>query len=217
MRSFARYGVRADQIATEAFKEYKKAEEAFKNAEETNRKYPKKTGVAVDDDYIIKSARANADLLEKKAEYEKARTKLQSKSGELVAVRKELENELAEYYSIEPDLVDNNILELLKSGILNAKEYFKLACDCIDKGNFTMARIVSKYAEEEGKAAADKYGTENENVQLLREVGLMGENFNGKNVMDNFDVVLTAFNRITSNPALIENWEELTHNAISRM
>jgi len=216
MRSFARYGVRADQIATEAFKEYKKAEAAFKNAEEISRKYPKKTGV-VDDDYIVKSARANADLLEKKAEYEKARTKLQSKSGELVAVRNELENELAEYFSIEPELVDNNIMLLLKSGILTAKEYFKLACDCIDKGNFTMARIISKYAEDEAGAAADKYGIENDNYKLLREVGLMGENFNGKNIMDNFDVVLTAFNRTASNPAMIENWEDMTHNAISRM
>ena len=59
MSKFNSYARKVNDIATAAFEEYRKTEQAYKKAEEQARKYPQRMGM-VDAQYAAKSARAQA-------------------------------------------------------------------------------------------------------------------------------------------------------------
>lgn len=68
-------------------------------------------------------------------------------------IKKELEEAVKEDGTASPDAVDNNGLEILKSGILSADEY----ADFAEKydSNPTMLRFVAKYAREAADTMKD--------------------------------------------------------------
>ena len=116
----------------------------------------------VDAQYAAKSARAQADFLEAKEAYRKAKGVLESHKSEIAALRKELVAELDDHYAADPAALDSNTLELLKSGVLKANEYAKLMDKAQAAGNHTMARMIGKYAADAAEEGGNKYGQNSE-------------------------------------------------------
>lgn len=214
MSNFNSYARKLDAIAKTAFEEYKKAEATYKKAEAKAKEYPPRNGY-IDADYAAKQARAQADFLEAKAAFENTRRNFGKAQAPAI---KELRNELAEAvqttYSIDPAQLDNNTLELLKSGIMTASEYAKLMSDAQAAGNPTMVRMIAKYAEDAAAKVGEKYGQSDEQAKALRNVAYQSKAYTGSAYLETFDSMADAFNRCAHNAAMIDHWNELTGETI---
>ena len=78
------------------------------------------------------------------------------------AIRRDLESDVRASSTVDPDAIDANALELLKSGILTADDIFSM----VNKydSNLTMLRLISKTAKE---LADDKQHTDAKTRGLL--------------------------------------------------
>ena len=216
MGKFNSYGKKVNEIATAAFEEYRKAEAAYKKAEEQARQYPQRGGM-VNAEYAAKSARAQADFLEAKEAFKKAKETFSGHNREIAALRKELAAELDAHYSADPAALDGNTLELLKSGVLKTSEYKRLLDKATGDGNYTMARMIAKYA---GDAAADmgkRYGDNSAEAREMRAISYTAQQNNGGDTLAAFDVMADVYSRATNNPGMIDHWAELTTDAAERM
>ena len=215
MSKFNSYARKVNDIATAAFEEYRKTEQAYKKAEEQARKYPQRMGV--DAQYAAKSARAQADFLEAKEAYRKAKGVLESHKSEIAALRKELVAELDDHYAADPAALDSATLELLKSGVLKANEYAKLMDKAQSDGNYTMARMIAKYAGDAAAERGNKYGQNDEQARVLRGISYTANQNNGNETLQAFDLMGDVYNRAVNNPGMIDHWGELTSNALENM
>lgn len=213
MSRFNSYARKADEIAKTAFEEYRKTEAAYRKAEETAKQYPPRHGV-VDAQYAAKSARAQADFLEAKEAYRKAKSVFAEHETEFKAIRSELAAEIESAYSVDPAQLDNNTLELLKSGILTGSEYAKLLNAAQAAGNPTMVRLIGKYAQDAADAAAAKYGQSDRAAAELRAIAYQSKTNTGSAHLDAFDYMADVFHRCTNNPGMIDHWDELTAQAV---
>lgn len=216
MSKFNSYARKVNDIATAAFEEYRKTEQAYKKAEEQARQYPQRHGM-VDAQYAAKSARAQADFLEAKEAYRKAKGVLESHKSEIAALRKELIAELDDHYAADPAALDSSTLELLKSGVLKANEYAKLMDKAQSDGNYTMARMIAKYAGDAAAEVAKKYGQNDEQARVLRGISYTANQNNGNETLQAFDLMGDVYNRAVNNPGMIDHWGELTSNALENM
>ena len=213
MSKFNSYARKVNDIATAAFEEYRKTEQAYKKAEEQARQYPQRHGM-VDAQYAAKSARAQADFLEAKEAYRKAKSVLESHKSEIAALRKELVAELDDHYAADPAALDGNTLELLKSGVLKANEYGKLMEKAQSDGNYTMVRMIAKYA---GDAAAERgkhYGDNDQTARELRAISYTANQNNGNETLQAFDLMSEVYTRSANNPAMIDHWAEFTADTV---
>ena len=216
MSKFNSYAKKLDEQARAAFKAYRDAEAAYKKAEQKAREYPQRHGM-VDAQYAAKSARAQADFLEAKEAYRKAKGVLESHKSEIAALRKELVAELDDHYAADPAALDSNTLELLKSGVLKANEYAKLMDKAQSDGNYTMARMIAKYAGDAAAERGNKYGQNDEQARVLRGISYTANQNNGNETLQAFDLMGDVYNRAVNNPGMIDHWGELTSNALENM
>ena len=210
MSRFNDYAKKLDEQAKAAFKAYRDAEAAYKRAEAKAKEYPQRNGF-VNADYAAKSARAQADFLEAKEAYRKAKSVFAEHETEFKAIRSELAAEIESAYSVDPAQLDNNTLELLKSGILTGSEYAKLLNAAQAAGNPTMVRLIGKYAQD---AAAAKYGQSDRAAAELRAIAYQSKTNTGSAHLDAFDYMADVFHRCTNNPGMIDHWDELTAQAV---
>ena len=216
MSKFNSYARKVDEIAKAAFEDYRKAEQAYKKAEEQTRQYPQRYGI-VDAQYTAKSARAQADFLEAKEAMKAVKTALEGHKSEIAALRKELVSELDDHYAADPAALDSATLELLKSGVLKANEYGKLMDKAQSDGNYTMARMIAKYAGDAAEQRGSKYGQNDEQARTLRAISYMAGQNNGSDTLQAFDLLSEVYSRSVNNPAMIDAWGELTANAVENM
>ena len=102
----------------------------------------------------LNTAKARIALVEAQEAFESKRTSIWDNFNQQRAqIKKELEEAVKEDGTASPDAVDNNGLEILKSGILSADEY----ADFAEKydSNPTMLRFVAKYAREAADTMKD--------------------------------------------------------------
>lgn len=213
MSKFNQYARKADQIAKAAFEEYRKAEAAYKKAEEQARQYPQRGGM-VNAEYAAKSARAHADLIDAKEALRRAQTAFTGHNKEFADIRKELVAAVNEEYSANPDMLDASTLELLKSGILKPSEYTRLMNKAQAENNYTMARMISKYAGDAAAERGNKYGQNDEQARTLRAISYTANRMNGNEYIQNFDYMAEAYKRTANNPAMIDSWGELTSRTV---
>ena len=140
MSKFNSYARRLNEAAKNAFEKYKKAEKVYQAAEDRRRNMPWN---ATAEDKTIAEAR----LIEARNDLKKAQEALSSVAGELKGIRGELAESLGRAFTANPEDIDPNTMELLKSGILTPAEYVKLANGAISSGNNTMLRVIGSYAD----------------------------------------------------------------------
>ncbi len=210
MSKFNHYARKADDVATAAFATISGAEKALKAATEAQNKALRGSNLQ-DPAVAAKLARLKADYLEAEQAVRDARWKLPDKiEAELAAIRKELETALeAEYYA-DPSDIDNDTLTLLQSGILTPAEYERLFTDALEKGNYTMARLVGRAAQEQ----AEKYGYGSPEERLLTVIAHNAKNVGGAAYLSTFDAVTDVIMRCVRNPYMVKSYDRLTSEII---
>lgn len=213
MSKFKQYAQRADEAAREAFKVFQDAQEKLNKAEEKRREYPKRAGL-VSDDYLAKSARAEADYQEAKNNMRAATENMQIVGEQMRGIRRDLAAELEKHYRADPAAIDAETLELLKSGILKPSEYSALYEKAEAAGNHTMQRLIGKYAQDAADAPDAKQRYTAEEASTLRIIGNDSRNVNGAEYLQGFDVIVDVYNRCVRTPSLERKWDMLTNEVI---
>lgn len=213
MSKFKQYAQRADEAAREAFKVFQDAQEKLNKAEEKRREYPKRAGL-VSDDYLAKSARAEADYQEAKNNMRAATENMQIVGEQMRGIRRDLAAELEKHYRADPAAIDAETLELLKAGILKPSEYSALYEKAGEAGNHTMQRLIGKYAQDAADAPDAKQRYTAEEASTLRIIGNDSRNVNGAEYLQGFDVIADVYNRCVRNPGLVRKWDMLTNEVI---
>lgn len=213
MSRFNKYARRLDEEAKKAFEEYRKAEREYHEAEKKVNSYPKGLDGVVPQ-YQAEHARAQADFFEKRDAYKAAHSKFKGGSKVLSDIRSELEEAVNSVYAADPEKMDANTLELIRSGILNADEYTKLLEKAQSTENYTMCRLIGRYAADAAAARADKFGNNDPEARQLRAVAAEGNTSNGSEYLDAFDSLANVFDRCTNNTALIDSWDSIVSEAI---
>ena len=206
MSKFNSYARRLNEAAKNAFEKYKKAEKVYQAAEDRRRNMPWN---ATAEDKTIAEAR----LIEARNDLKKAQEALYSVTSELKGIRGELAEALGRAYTANPEDIDPNTMELLKSGILTPAEYVKLANGAISSGNNTMLRLIGSYAE---KLANDLQGNKDAMTErgTLYSVSSRAKGSTGAAELGTFDNLVNTFERCANNPRMIDNWDELTQGTI---
>ncbi|MBP3514407.1 MAG: hypothetical protein J6J74_08040 [Elusimicrobiaceae bacterium] len=206
MSRFNEYARKADAYAKAVFEEYAEAESKLKAAESKRNAYPRKNGLGYE--YDAKSARYEAEYQEAKAEYEKLRREMRDyKADGFKPIRKELESAIADAFAANPEHLDANTMELLRSGIMSADEYNRLMSKATADNNPTMVRVIAKYAKDRADQADADRNTDA--ARAFRAVAYKGNGVNGNSYLEAFDVMTSCFNRCMNNTALIGHWDEL--------
>ena len=205
MGKFYNYAQRMNEIAHATFSEYREKSDAVKAAESRYNAYPRRNGA--DSSYMAKSARAEADLAEAKAQFEHCRRNLfENKRREIAAIRAELETAVRDTYAADPSKVDMQTMELLRSGIMSADEYSRLIDAATSNGNHTMARMIAQSAAD----MAERTKGDADISRSYRLVSHRGKGLDGGEYLQAFDCLCRTFDRCERNFALSTKWDELT-------
>lgn len=204
MGKFYNYAQRMNEIAHATFAEYREKSDAVKSAESKYRAYPRRSGA--DPSYMAKSARAEADLAEARAQFEHCRRHLfEERQRDVAVIRAELVEALNKEYAADPSKVDMQTLELLRSGIMSADEYGRLIDAAASRGNHTMVRLIAKSAADMAEKVTDA-----DVARSYRLVSHRGKGNDGNEYLRAFDFLADTFNRCERNFALTPKWDELT-------
>ncbi len=206
MSKFNHYARKLDEIVKAAFAKYQSAEAAFKKAE---RDYK---ALRPDIDPVTKAKKMIARE-DAKIALNAAKSELEDKRQEIAVLRRELERAVAESFSADPEMLDSNTVELLKSGILTASEYRRLFDKARQESNPTMARLVAKYAGNSARELKCS-GRADENTALLLGIERDGFSCSGNDYLTAFDSLISVFTKCQRSPAMIGSWGELTENVV---
>lgn len=204
MGKFYNYAQRMNEIAHATFAEYREKSDAVKAAESRYNAYPRRNGA--DSSYMAKSARAEADLAEARAQFEHCRRHLfEEQRRDIAVIRAELVEALNKEYAADPSKVDMQTLELLRSGIMSADEYSRLIDAAASNGNHTMVRLIAKSAADMAEKATDT-----DAARSYRLVSHRGKGNDSNEYLRAFDFLADTFDRCERNFALTPKWDELT-------
>lgn len=205
MSKFSSSAKRMNEIANATFAEYREKSDAVKSAESKYKAYPRRSGA--DPSYMAKSARAEADLAEARAQFEHCRRHLfEERQRDVAVIRAELMEALNKEYAADPSKVDMQTLELLRSGIMSADEYSRLIDAAASNGNHTMVRLIAKSAAD----MAEKTTGDADVSRSYRLVSHRGKGNDGTEYLRAFDFLADTFDRCERNFALSTKWDELT-------
>ena len=169
----------------------------------------------------LRRQRAKAELLEAEHTFKATESRVWAEfDRQKEAIRRDLESDVRASSTVDPDAIDANALELLKSGILTADDVFSL----VDKyaSNITMLRLISKTAKELADDKNTDAKTRGQLYVLCSQIG------NGKNsTMRNFDDLVEISNYCSGRGgggtqrttpahtvAMAGKWEELASTAV---
>lgn len=111
--------------------------------------------------------RAELDYQDAQREFKSAEKRIWGEFNQLRSdLRRELVEVVDEAQTVNPDAVDENGLELLKSGIMTAKDFYTMEKKY--DGNPTMLRLLAKYAQETADNS-DHESTERGGLYMLAE------------------------------------------------
>ena len=169
----------------------------------------------------LRRQRARAQLLEAEHTFKAAESRVWAEfDRQKEAIRRDLESEVRATSTVDPDAIDTNALELLKSGILTADDIFSM----VDKydSNITMLRLISKTAKELADDKNTDTATRGQLYMLCSRIR------NGRNsTMRNFDDLVEISNYCSGRGgggtqrttpahtvAMAGKWEELASTAV---
>lgn len=130
----------------------------------------------------VARARANAEFLAAQEKFKVARNRVRDElNSRRMELREKLQKELEANYITSPDAVDERAIELMRSGIMKANDYFSLMDKYDD--NSTMLRLIAKYAKDAVEDTDDRA-----EKTALREIADICRNGQGS-VLRNWDTL----------------------------
>lgn len=215
-KNYTSYAERINTLAKERYADYKKAVEAFEEAEKNYRGFPSGWTTA---DYQKKKIQAEADYKIAKQELQEAREIYQKTMDEVVEIRNELFTEVSEEWSMKPNDLDRNTVDLLQSGICTPEEI----ADLFNKAEtVTTKRYVAKFASEEvNRLPMSMEQSKAVRAQTLlnhvARAGRLYKDVNNAEPLMRFDAVAEVLRRGIKNPKLMEKWDALTAENLAEM
>lgn len=219
MSKFNDYARRLDTLARENFQKYTNAKEAYEDACDKLDQYPQRFGY-VSEEYERKRLRAIADHADAKAAFDVVKNEYADTVREVEKIRAELVNAIEADYIVDPAQLDNNTLELMKSGVLKPADYERFMNDAIENENHAMVRMIAKYAEEASKALETSgvdQKTYYEGRERLNNVVNACKTDDGREYLEAFDFLADVYKRSVNNPAMIPFWDQLTTHAVENL
>lgn len=222
MSKYNEYAQRLDVAFKTAREEYMEAWNQLQAAQKAERDAQAWRAETYRGENDLRRQRAKAELLEAEHTFKATESRVWAEfDRQKDAIRRDLESEVRATSTVDPDAIDTNALELLKSGILTVDDVFSLVSKYDD--NITMLRLISKTAKE---LADDKKRTDAKTRGLLYT--LCDQIGNGKNsTMRNFDDLVEISNYCSGRgggglhrttpahtAAMAGKWEELSGNAV---
>lgn len=215
-KRYTKYAERINTLAKQRYADYKKAVDAFEEAEKKYRFAPSGWATA---DYQRKKIQTEADYKIAKAELQEAKNVYLKTMDEVVAIRNELFAEVSEDWSMKPNDLDRNTVDLLQSGICTPEEI----ADLFNKAEtVTTKRYVAKFASEEVNRLPKSMEQSKaiKAQKLLNHVAHSGQLYkdvNNSEPMMRFDAVSEVLRRGIKNPKLMEKWDALTEENLAEM
>lgn len=222
MSQYNKYAQRLDTAFKTAREEYMEAWNQLQAAQKANTDAQAWRAETYRGENDLRRQRAKAELLEAEHTFKATESRVWAEfDRQKEAIRRDLESDVRASSTVDPDAIDANALELLKSGILTADDIFSM----VNKydSNLTMLRLISKTAKE---LADDKQHTDTKTRGLLYT--LCNQIGNGKNsTMRNFDDLVEISNYCSGRGgggtqrttpahtvAMAGKWEELASTAV---
>lgn len=222
MSQYNKYAQRLDTAFKTAREEYMEAWNQLQAAQKANTDAQAWRAETYRGENDLRRQRAKAELLEAEHTFKATESRVWAEfDRQKEAIRRDLESDVRASSTVDPDAIDANALELLKSGILTADDIFSM----VNKydSNLTMLRLISKTAKE---LADDKQHTDAKTRGLLYT--LCNQIGNGKNsTMRNFDELVEISNYCSGRGgggtqrttpahtvAMAGKWEELASTAV---
>ena len=222
MSQYNKYAQRLDTAFKTAREEYMEAWNQLQAAQKANTDAQAWRAETYRGENDLRRQRAKAELLEAEHTFKATESRVWAEfDRQKEAIRRDLESDVRASSTVDPDAIDANALELLKSGFLTADDIFSM----VNKydSNLTMLRLISKTAKE---LADDKQHTDAKTRGLLYT--LCNQIGNGKNsTMRNFDDLVEISNYCSGRGgggtqrttpahtvAMAGKWEELASTAV---
>ena len=222
MSQYNKYAQRLDTAFKTAREEYMEAWNQLQAAQKANTDAQAWRAETYRGENDLRRQRAKAELLEAEHTFKATESRVWAEfDRQKEAIRRDLESDVRASSTVDPDAIDANALELLKSGILTADDIISM----VNKydSNLTMLRLISKTAKE---LADDKQHTDAKTRGLLYT--LCNQIGNGKNsTMRNFDDLVEISNYCSGRGgggtqrttpahtvAMAGKWEELASTAV---
>lgn len=213
MSNFNQFAKRANEICKAAFAEHNSLAENVSRCQAKLDQYPYRS--VADAEYLANQAKARAAHLEAESDYKAFKgAGFDKVKKQLAELRAELSAAVDKTYAVNPSAVDMSTIELLKSGIMTSKDYISLVESAIDAKNYTMARMIGKYAKDKSDAIIIKDGRFNDEAKTLTAVYLRANRETGSEYLEKFDLLSVAFDKTTKNPLMIQAWDSMTENIV---
>ena len=221
MSQYNKYAQRLDTAFKTAREEYMEAWNQLQAAQKANTDAQAWRAETYRGENDLRRQRARAQLLEAEHTFKAAESRVWAEfDRQKEAIRRDLESEVRATSTVDPDAIDTNALELLKSGILTADDIFSM----VDKydSNITMLRLISKTAKELADDKNTDTATRGQLYMLCSRIR------NGRNsTMRNFDDLVEISNYCSGRGgggtqrttpahtvAMAGKWEELASTAV---
>lgn len=221
MSKYNQYAKRLDTAFKTAREEYKEAWNKLQAAQKANTDAQAWRAETYRGENDLRRQRARAQLLEAEHTFKAAESRVWAEfDRQKEEIRRDLESEVRATSTVDPDAIDTNALELLKSGILTADDIFSM----VDKydSNITMLRLISKTAKELADDKNTDTATRGQLYMLCSRIR------NGRNsTMRNFDDLVEISNYCSGRGggglhratpahtvAMAGKWEELSGNTV---
>lgn len=226
MGRYKSYADRVDTLVRKRFSDYEKALDKYEKAKKARAETPMREGWGVTAEYQLKAKKAEVKYLEAEKDFKEAKAIYQNTLNEVKGIRAELLEAVTRRASADPNDLDRNVVDLLKSGICSAEEIERLFDNA---GNATTKRYIAKFADDEYQKIMDsgkmserspEGARERERSTRLLRVVQSGKEYTNpekSEALQIFDHVSEVVSRTINNPAMIRSWGELTEDILSEM
>ena len=221
MSQYNKYAQRLDTAFKTVREEYMEAWNQLQAAQKANTDAQAWRAETYRGENDLRRQRAKAELLEAEHTFKATESRVWAEfDRQKEAIRRDLESDVRASSTVDPDAIDANALELLKSGILTADDIFSMVGKY--DSNITMLRLISKTAKELADDKNTDAKTRGQLYVLCSQIG------NGKNsTMRNFDDLVEISNYCSGRGgggtqrttpahtvAMAGKWEELSGNTV---
>lgn len=206
MSKFNQYARRIDEIVKEAAEGYRKAKAAVIDAENIAKKANDRRGLNAD--ARLEASVADAKLQKARDDFRNVKFNLAKINDAVAGVRKEFIAAVDEEYAAKPADIDLQTVELLRSGILNERDYTNLLNTA---PNRTMKKMIADAFE---KWVAGNSMIERAKAYDLQRMIAAQKQDDSRKVIDAFDYLADAASRASRNDALFDRWDEIAGNIV---
>lgn len=227
MSRFNTYARRMDKEVKKYRDRYKDAKKRLKEAQDEYAEFqrqPKPYNETRAERYERESEGERLKLEENDARFafEEVRNDRYSVLDNAKKIRNELAKEINEAFCADPSALDSNVMTLLDSDILTAKEMKKFADAARESGNHTMVRIIAGKAKTRAEEVFQKDGSRNPDYSVLNGIVHDAQMCDGRAILSNFDALVNCAQYCVGNPELrrpenegmFDRWEQMTESLV---